>query len=116
MTGCFEEDLTPDLRGVDEMFIPVDDEEGADGLKETKEEKRERKLRQERERRVAKKKVADTVRGWEKMFDGGKDGKYFWVGRVKREEGWEEKLGPPRELCRKAREGRPKRGREGGKD
>ena len=111
MTGCFDEDLTPDLRGVEEMFMSVDADE--EEKKETKEEKRERKLRLERERRVARKKVRDTVRGWEKMFDGGKDGKYFWVGRVKREEGWEERLGPVRELCKKARDGRPKRGKEG---
>lgn len=119
MTGCFEEDLTPDLRGVEEMFVPVDEDESAGGeggkeeRKETREEKRERKLRQERERRVARKKVRDAVRGWESMFDGGKDGKYFWVGRVKREEGWEEKLGPVRKLCEKAKEGRPTRGKEG---
>ncbi|KAG7005317.1 cytochrome P450 [Physcia stellaris] len=24
VTGCFDEDLTPDLRGVEEMFVPVD--------------------------------------------------------------------------------------------
>ncbi|KAL8786540.1 MAG: hypothetical protein Q9195_008171 [Heterodermia aff. obscurata] len=107
VTGCFQEDLTPDLRGVEEMFMSVDEDGGE---RETKEEKREGKLRLERERRVARKKVRDTVRGWESMFDGGKDGKYFWVGRVKREEGWEGKLGPVRELCKKAREGRPKRG------
>lgn len=89
-------------------------EEGED-RRETKEEKTERKLRLEREKRVAKKKVRDTVAGWEKMFDGGKDGKYFRVGRVKREEGWEEKLGPVRELCKRAREGRPKRDGDGGK-
>lgn len=111
VTGCFDEDLTPDLRGVEEMFMSVDGDE--EEKKETKEEKREGKLRLERERRVARKKVRDTVRGWEKMFDGGKDGKYFWVGRVKREEGWEERLGPVRELCKKARDGRPKRGKEG---
>lgn len=109
------------------MFVPVDEEDeslagGAGGVgggggekKETKEEKRERKLTQERERRVARKKVRDAVRGWESMFDGGKEGKYFWVGSVKREEGWEERLGPVRELCQKAKEGRPKRGKEGGK-
>ena len=114
MTGCFEEDLTPDLRGVEEMFMSVDEDE-SDG-RETKEEKKKRKLRLERERRVAKKKVRETVAGWEKMFDGGKDGKYFRVGRVKREDGWEEKLGPVRKLCKKARDGRPKRGAESGKE
>lgn len=114
MTGCFAEDLTPDLRGVEEMFMSVDEDESSG--RETKDEKKERKLRLERERRVARKKVRDAVAGWEKMFDGGKDGKYFWVGSVKREEGWEEKLGPVRELCKKVREGRPKRGEGTGRE
>lgn len=116
MTGCFEEDLTGDLRGVEEMFVPVDEvEEGEGGatMKETREEKRERKLRREREWRVARGQVRDAVRGWESMFDGGKGGKYFRVGRIKREEGWEEKEGPVRVLCQKAREQRPKRAKEG---
>ncbi len=28
VTGCFEEDLTPDMRGVEEMFIPVYEDDG----------------------------------------------------------------------------------------
>ncbi|MCJ1226857.1 hypothetical protein MMC12_003512 [Toensbergia leucococca] len=104
VTGCFEEDLTPDLRGVEEMFVPVgpDEVEGESGA--------ERKIRRERERRVARGKVKETVGGWERMFDGGKGGKYFWVGRVRREVGWEGRL-ERRELCEKARKGRPKRGK-----
>jgi len=118
VTGCFEEDLTGDLRGVEEMFVPVhEDDEGEGGAgrvkEETREEKRERKVRREREWRVATGQVRDAVRGWESMFDGGKGGKYFWVGRVKREEEWEEREGPVRELCQKAREQRPKRTKEG---
>jgi predicted heme/steroid binding protein len=119
VTGCFEEDLTGDLRGVEEIFVPVDEEEeggggGGAGMKEeTREEKRERKLRREREWRIARASVRDVVRGWERMFDGGKGGKYFWVGRIKREEGWEEREGPVRELCQKAREQRPKRDKDG---
>lgn len=116
MTGCFEEDLTGDLRGVEEMFVPVNEvEEGEGGRvkEETREEKRERKLRRERDWRVARGQVSDAVRGWESMFDGGKGGKYFRVGRIKREKGWEEKEGPVRVLCQKAREQRPKRAKEG---
>lgn len=107
MTGCFDTDLNGDLRGLEEMFMPVE-EEG--GLKFTKEDKRERKLRREREKRVARKKVEEAVRGWEKMFDGGKDGKYFRVGKVNRgpDSGWEG-WGEVKELCQKAREGRPRR-------
>lgn len=65
-----------------------------------------RKMRREREVRLARKKVQEAVKGWEGLFDGGKGGKYFWVGRVDRGgEGWGER----RELCEKAREGRPTR-------
>ena len=31
VTGCFSEDVTPDLRGVEEMFLPVDDDDDKDG-------------------------------------------------------------------------------------
>lgn len=107
VTGCFDTDLNGDLRGLEEMFMPVE-EEGGVGF--TKEERRERKLRRERERRVARRKVEETVKGWEKMFDGGKDGKYFRVGAVNRGpgSGWEG-WGEVKELCQKAREGRPRR-------
>ena len=76
----------------------------------TKEERRERKLRRERERRLARRQVENTVRGWERMFDGGKEGKYFWVGRVDRGvgSGWEG-WGEVKVLCDKARKGRPRR-------
>lgn len=111
MTGCFDTDLNGDLRGVEEMFMPVEEEVGGES---TKEERRERKLLREREKRVARKKVEETVRGWEKMFDGGKDGKYFRVGKVNRGpgSGWEG-WGEVKELCQKAREGRPRRTAEG---
>ena len=77
---------------------------------ETKEEKRERKLRREREVRVARKKVRETVDGWRRMFDGGKGGKYFRVGRVERGEGsgWKG-WGKRTELCESARKGRPRK-------
>ncbi|KAL8918202.1 MAG: hypothetical protein Q9208_007478 [Pyrenodesmia sp. 3 TL-2023] len=111
VTGCFSTDLTGDLRGVEEMFIPVDDDD-PDEVISTK----ERKLRREREARVARRKVREAVRGWEKLFDGGKGGRYFWVGWVVREEGEEgdgDGWGKRRELCEKAREGRPRRGKDG---
>lgn len=110
MTGCFQEDLTGDLRGVEEMFVPVEEVEDGTTKSETRDEKKERKLRREREVRVARKKVVETVDGWRKMFDGGKVGKYFWVGRVERGvgSGWEG-WGERRELCESARKGRPRR-------
>ena len=103
MTGCFGEDLTGDLRGVEEMFVPVGEDEARGG--------EEGKVRREREWRVARGRVRETVEGWRKLFDGGKGGAYFRVGRLVREEGWEERLGPVRELCEKARKGRVKRGK-----
>lgn len=48
-------------------------------------------MRRERERKIARKKVRDTVKGWEEMSDDGKGGKYFRVGKVERGAGsvWE---------------------------
>lgn len=91
-----------DLRGVEEMYIPVDEEKGSH--QDSKEERRERKLRREKEMREARRKVFETVEGWRKLFDGGKGGKYFRVGKVVGQE-WGEK----RKLCQKAMEQRPKR-------
>ncbi|GAB7354023.1 hypothetical protein MBLNU459_g4610t1 [Dothideomycetes sp. NU459] len=113
ITGCFDTDLTPDLRGAEETFVPVDPEVGADG--ELKREggrkgatKAEEKIRREQEYRLARKKVQDTIEGWATMFrgDGGKN--YFKVGEVKRPEGWLEAL-PKRKLCDRAQKQRPKR-------
>jgi hypothetical protein len=112
------------LRGVEEMFIPVDTlEDGAgDGdvergtelkRKEDSKEltKAELKIRRERDYRMARKKVQEGIEGWARMFSGETGRPYFWVGTIKREEGWLEKL-PKRELCKPAMEGRPKRGDE----
>ncbi len=72
--------------------------------------KTEKKLRRERELRLARKQVEQTVEGWRKMFDGGKGGKYFKRGEVDRGEGsgWQG-WGEVRELCEKAKKGRPGR-------
>ncbi|KAL2006826.1 hypothetical protein VTN00DRAFT_9494 [Thermoascus crustaceus] len=100
VTGCFQEDLTPDLDGVEEMYIPVDDEEDA------KLSGRERKIRRERETREARAMVRAQVQHWENFFRNHK--KYFEVGKV---------VGVPpkaagegkRELCEAAKRNRPKR-------
>ncbi|GAB7343865.1 hypothetical protein MBLNU457_1830t2 [Dothideomycetes sp. NU457] len=117
ITGCFDTDLTPDIRGAWEAYMPVDAEEvesydengryrktgGKKDLTPAQE-----KVRRELETRKAKKKVQDTIEGWAFMFSGkaGKD--YFEVGQVVRPEGWLEKL-PVRELCQRAQNTRPKR-------
>jgi predicted heme/steroid binding protein len=102
LTGCFQEDLTPDLRGVEEMYIPVDSPDEAPLTKG------ELKIRRERDMRMARKQIQATVGHWAEVFSGKTGRPYFWVGEIKREEGWLEDI-PKRELCAPAREGRPKR-------
>lgn len=102
LTGCFAEDLTPDLRGVEEMYIPVDDPN------EVPLSKQELKIRRERDMRLARKQIQGTVGHWADVFAGKTGRPYFWVGTIKREERWLEKL-PRKELCAAAAEGRPKR-------
>lgn len=101
ITGCFQEDLTPDLRGVEEMYIPIDDPE-------EKLSKTERKIRREKDLRAAKKRVEGGISHWAEVFKGDSGRPYFWVGEIVREEGWLEKL-PKRELCQDAKAGRPLR-------
>ena len=105
ITGCFAEDSTPDLRGAEWTYVPVDvpDFDEMNGVKVQGEQKKHR----EQELRKARRKVQQTLEGWAMMFrgEGGKD--YFEVGRVVREEGWLEKL-PKRKLCAPAEKGRPK--------
>ncbi|QSZ35616.1 hypothetical protein DSL72_008486 [Monilinia vaccinii-corymbosi] len=105
VTNCFREDRTPDLRGVEEMFLPLDDEVvdaeivkkiGTGGFKKLK----------ERERREAKKGVDGALSHWIGFFENG--GKYPKIGQVKREKGWETKGEKPA-LCEKAQKGRKKR-------
>lgn len=93
VTGCFDTDLTPDMRGVEEMYLPLEGGE-ADALMSTG----ELKMAREREKRAAKKQVYDGIAHWEKLFRGETGKAYFYVGEVKREKGWLEKL-PVRELC-----------------
>jgi hypothetical protein len=103
ITGCFQEDLTPDLRGVEEMYIPIDTEEEDKALT-----KGELKIRRERDLRIAKKRVKDGIEHWAQVFRGETGRPYFYVGTIKREEGWLEKL-PKRELCQAAVDSRPTR-------
>jgi predicted heme/steroid binding protein len=97
VTGCFLEDRTSDLRGAEEVYLPIEDpdEEIRSG---------ERKKRAERERREAKKKVLQEVQKWENFYRNHK--KYFEVGNLL---GTDEHTGPAPELCEIAQNGRPKR-------
>jgi hypothetical protein len=85
------------------MYIPKDDPEA-----DAKLSKAELKIRRERERRAARKRVKETIEGWEKVFLGETGRPYFWVGQIKKEKDWMEKSTPP-ELCQAAEDSRPKR-------
>jgi predicted heme/steroid binding protein len=101
VTGCFAEDRTADMRGVEEMYLPLDDPSidrhfTADEL---------RKMRVQ-ERKEAKEKVHEALKHWVDFF--AKSPKYPEVGRVKREKDWLKGV-KRRELCEPARNGRQKR-------
>ncbi len=59
MSGCFEEDGKPDMRGLEEMFIPLDDRE-VDSLYTSG----ELKSLKEQERRLAKVEVWKALKHW----------------------------------------------------
>ncbi|RFU81317.1 cytochrome b5-like heme steroid binding domain-containing [Trichoderma arundinaceum] len=101
VTGCFAEDRTPDMRGVEDMFLPLDDPEidaqyTAAELKELK----------AKELAVAQRQAHDALKHWVSFF--GNSQKYHKVGYVKREKNWLEKQ-PRRKLCAAAQQGRTKR-------
>ncbi|KAJ5970169.1 Cytochrome b5 [Penicillium vulpinum] len=99
VTGCFEEDLTADLRGVEVMFLPVEDVENEAVTSAQK------KVRREKELRAARARVVGTVERWTEFFANHK--KYFEAGKVVVEaEGID---GEPWPLCEGAQKQRPKR-------
>ncbi|KAJ5131494.1 Cytochrome b5 [Penicillium bovifimosum] len=100
VTGCFKEDLTSDLRGVETMFMPVEDVED-EGITAA-----QRKIRRERELRAARAKVEGTVRGWVGFFANNE--KYFEAGRVV-DGGDGGEVGESLPLCESAQKQRPKR-------
>ncbi|KAF2461802.1 hypothetical protein BDY21DRAFT_277101 [Lineolata rhizophorae] len=138
ITGCFREDLTPDLRGAEEVFVPLDpdsepdpaasgDPRDSDEAEVETEDgrlvrkggkagpvKAELRERAEREWEEARSKVHDAIEGWAKTYRGETGKEYFEVGWIKREKGWLERL-EPRGLCEGAKNMRPKRKKEGEK-
>ena len=96
VTGCFAEDRTGDVRGVEEMFLPLDNPE-IDSYW-TPEELAKKK---EDELREARKRVQGAVNHWSEFFR--KSSKYSYVGQLVREPGWEGELKP---LCKVAQDGR----------
>ncbi|OJD19605.1 hypothetical protein AJ78_00462 [Emergomyces pasteurianus Ep9510] len=102
VTGCFEEDRTTDIRGVELMYIPIEDDDGSPV--EMGMTKAQKKIRREREMREARARVLEQVKHWRDFFANHKD--YFEVGRVI---GVDRDKGPERELCESAQKRRPKR-------
>ncbi|KAL7911157.1 cytochrome b5 [Trichoderma velutinum] len=101
VTGCFADDRTPDMRGVEDMFLPLDDPE-TDAQWTTAEMKEMKEMELIR----AHRQVHDALKHWVSFFGNSK--KYHKVGYVKREKDWLEKQ-PRRELCAPAQQGRSKR-------
>lgn len=97
VTGCFKEDLTSDMRGLETMFMPVEDVEN-EAITPA-----QRKIRRERELRAARAKVEGTVKRWGGFFANSE--KYFEAGKVigdgVKGEAWP--------LCEGAQKQRPKR-------
>lgn len=120
ITGCFVEDASPDLRGVETIYIPVEPEakigltpeERAAEVEKAKGRKKltsaERKNRHAQELREAKKKVRDGLENWHKLFRGDKGKPYRRVGKMNRPDGWLKYL-PKRQLCEQAEKSRPVR-------
>lgn len=98
VTGCFLEDRTRDLRGAEELYIPVEDDQDEDITSGA------RKLRAEKERREGKKRVRMEVDKWVEFYRNHK--KYFEVGRLV---GVQKYTGEPPKLCEPAEKGRPRR-------
>lgn len=101
VTGCFKEDRTPDMRGVVDMYLPLDDPEVDAHFT-----KGELKNLRAQEKRQAEKKVHDGLTHWIDFFRNSP--KYSLVGYVKRPADWLEKE-PKRELCAEAAKGRKPR-------
>ncbi|KAF2642190.1 hypothetical protein P280DRAFT_396832 [Massarina eburnea CBS 473.64] len=127
LTGCFATDAVPDLRGVVQMFLPVEpwerdipsDVSAVERLKMEKEaliakhrfqmlSKGDLKIRREKELRMARAKVREGLEHWHQLFRGDKGKPYRKVGEVRREEGWLEGF-EKRALCEQAEKGRPVR-------
>lgn len=101
VTGCFKDDRTPDMRGVEAMYLPLDDPEVDSHFTSA-----ELKNLRAQEKRQAEKKTHEALKHWVDFFANSP--KYSLVGYVKRPADWLEKE-PERELCAQATKGRKPR-------
>ncbi|KAK2002489.1 cytochrome b5-like Heme/Steroid binding domain-containing protein [Colletotrichum falcatum] len=108
VTGCFMDDRTPDMRGVEEMFLPLDDPEidrnwSYDDMQRLREE----------ELAAARARVHEALKHWVDFFSNSD--KYAMVGRVKRDPDWLSRE-KEKKLCAQAQKARVRRklpGQEG---
>lgn len=91
VTGCFAEDRTPDMRGVELMYLPIDDP-----TVDRHWSKSELAELKKKEMEEAQKKVHDGLKHWVDFF--ANSNKYSFVGYVKKPKGWPG-TEPVRRLC-----------------
>ncbi|KAI1471204.1 cytochrome b5 [Daldinia caldariorum] len=101
VTGCFAEDRTPDMRGVEEMFLPLDDP-----VVDAHFSPEELAALKEKELEEARNKVHEGLLHWVRFFENSP--KYPKVGYVKKDKDWLERE-PRKELCLAAAKGRKPR-------
>lgn len=99
VSGCFKEDLTSDLRGLEEMYMPIED------VPDEELTSAQKKIRREKELREARANVRRQVLHWQNFFADSH--KYFEVGKLIHD--GEDEKGEKRELCAGAQAARPKR-------
>lgn len=130
VTECWdtEDQLTHDMRGIEEMYMPkyMDEEltdaangktDQPDALREQaaqvikkfgKVGKKERARRRDADLPEAKEAIERALAHWVNFFASSE--KYARVGKVVREEGWEESAPAPPAICDEARKKKPIRG------
>ncbi|KAI1438606.1 hypothetical protein GGR50DRAFT_370378 [Xylaria sp. CBS 124048] len=101
VTGCFDEDRTPDMRGAEEMYLPLDDPEV-----DSHWSPEELAVLKEKELEDALRRVNEALGHWVRFFD--QSPKYPKVGYVKKPANWLESE-PRKPLCKTAAKKRTKR-------
>jgi hypothetical protein len=89
------------MRGVEEMFLPIDDPEV-----DAHWTAQELAALKAQERKDAEQKTYEALKHWVDFFANSQ--KYHHVGYVKLDEDWLEKT-PKKDLCERAKKGRKKR-------
>ncbi|KAH6983091.1 hypothetical protein BKA56DRAFT_582995 [Ilyonectria sp. MPI-CAGE-AT-0026] len=101
VTGCFADDRNADLRGIELMYMPLDDPEIDAHWTE-----KELAAMRVQELEAAKLKAYNALLHWVNFFSNSR--KYKKVGSIIREKDWLEKE-EPKKLCAPAANGRKKR-------